>query len=126
MAKNIFVSYNFNDRQVTAKVKDMIKQEQLDGQCIFVENDVSYNGQTAIDWEIEQTMENCDAALFVIGDNPRNSPWIEREAQAAISKNIPVMSTQLPGMKGNTPSALIDSTLVSWDEELLTSTLNRC
>lgn len=126
MAKNIFVSYNFNDKQVSAKVKDMIQQHHLDGQCTFVENDVSYNGQTAIDWEIERTMENCDAALFVIGDNPRNSPWIEREAELAINKNIPVLSTQLPGMQGNTPASLIDSTLVHWDAELLTSTLNRC
>ena len=126
MAKNIFVSYNFNDKEVTKSVKDMIQRDNLDGQIVFVENDVSYNGKMAIDWEIEHTMDGCDAALFVIGDNPRNSPWLTREAAHAMSKDIPVMATQLPGIDGETPNALIESTLINWDSEALTNGLNRC
>ncbi|NQZ09604.1 MAG: toll/interleukin-1 receptor domain-containing protein [Algicola sp.] len=126
MAKNIFVSYNFNDPKVKSSVREMIQRENLKGQIVVVENDVSYNGATAIDWEIEHTMQRCDAALFVIGDNPRNSPWINEEAAHAIAKNIPVLATQLPDMDGETPSALTDSTFINWDAEALTNTLNRC
>lgn len=126
MAKHIFVSYNFNDREVSRSVKQMIEDQNLEGQIVVVENDVSYNGSTAIDWEIEHTMERCDAALFVIGDNARNSPWIEREAAHAIAKDIPVLATQLPGMDGECPSQLCDKPQVNWNSEILADTLNRC
>ena len=128
MAKHIFVSYNFNDREVAKSVKSMIRREDLEGQIVFVENDVSYNGETAINWEIEHTMAKCDAALFVIGDNPRNSPWINNEAAHAIAKDIPVIGTALPGMEPQTPSALLDSNcpMIHWDAKVLTNTLNRC
>jgi hypothetical protein len=126
MAKNIFVSYNFNDREVAKSVSEMIQRENLKGQIVVVENDVSYNGATAIDWEIEHTMKKCDAALFVIGDNPRNSPWIEKEAAHAIAKDIPVLTTKLPNVTGETPSALTDSTFINWDAKTLTDSLNRC
>ena len=126
MAKNIFVSYNFNDPDVTRSVKSMIQKDTLDGQIVFVENDVSYNGATAIDWEIEHTMDGCDAALFVIGDNPRNSPWINQEAAHAIAKDITVIATQLPNMNEQTPNLLTESPLINWDSQALTSTLNRC
>ena len=46
MAKSIFVSYNFNDRKVSQAVKTMMSAQQsnIDGEIVFVENDVSYNG----------------------------------------------------------------------------------
>lgn len=126
MAKHIFVSYNFNDREVSRSVKEMIENQNLEGQIVVVENDVSYNGSTAIDWEIEHTMEHCDAALFVIGDNVRNSPWIEREAAHAMAKEIPVVTTVLPGTNGQCPSELSDTKVLNWDSAVLADTLNRC
>lgn len=126
MAKHIFVSYNFNDREVSRSVRQMINNQDLAGQIVFVENDVSYNGATAIDWEIERTMERCDAALFVIGDNVRNSPWIEREAAHAIARDIPVVATQLPGVDGQCPSELSGKPVLNWGSENIASTLNRC
>ena len=125
MAKNIFVSYNVNDREVSRSVKEMIQKQDLKGQIVYVE-DVSHHGETAVDWEIEHTMKRCDAALFVIGDNVRNSPWIEREAAHAIAKEIPVLATQLPGMEGNCPSQLDDTKMVNWDRQSLAENLNRC
>lgn len=125
MAKRIFVSYNFNDREVAKSVKSLIETEQLDGQIVFVENDVSYNGQTAVDWEIEHTMEDCDCALFVLGDNARNSPWLEREAAHAKAKDIPVLTSCLPGMNCKTPELLSDSPQVNFDRSAIASTLNQ-
>ncbi len=125
MAKRIFVSYNFNDPQVAKSVREMVANEQVEGQIVFVENDVSYNGKTAVDWEIEHTIENCDCALFVLGDNPRNSPWLDQEAAQAKAKNIPVLTSCLPGMSSNTPAALADSTMVNWDSKTIATTLNQ-
>lgn len=126
MAKHIFVSYNFNDREVSRSVKELIGNQNLDGEIVVVENDVSYNGETAVDWEIEHTMESCDCALFVIGDNVRNSPWIEREAAHAMAKNIPVLTTRLPGTECQCPSQLNGTQAVNWDSKALAETLNQC
>lgn len=126
MAKHIFVSYNFNDRDVSRSVRQMIQSQDLKGQIVFVENDVSHNGATAVDWEIEHTMERCDAALFVLGDNVRNSPWIEKEAAHAIAKEIPVLATELPGVQSMCPSQLVDKPCLDWGAETLADTLNRC
>jgi len=108
MAKRIFVSCNFTDKGVTEQVKSMLAQHQkdIDAQVKFVENDVSYNGQTAIDWEIEHTLEDCDAALFVLGDKFRSSPWLEKEAECAISRHLPIFTTHLPGSDTSAPEVL--------------------
>jgi hypothetical protein len=130
MAKHIFVSYNFNDRHVKQTVKSMMDahQGEIDGQMVFVENDVSYNGAAAIDWEIEHVMADCDAALFVLADNPRNSPWLNREASHALSKDIPIVTTVLPGVEGVHCGALAHSDCihVDWDACAITEQLNQC
>ena len=125
MAKHIFVSCNFKDREVSRSVKELIEQQNLEGQIVFVE-DVSHNGETAVDWEIEHTLERCDAALFVIGDNVRNSPWIEREAAHVLAKDIPVVAARLPGMELKCPSQLADKTMLTFDAGVIAENLNRC
>ena len=130
MAKRIFVSYNFNDRQVTETVKHMIEthHDAIEGRMVFVENDVSYNGATAINWEIEQVMDKCDAALFVLGDNVRNSPWLAHEADQVKARNIPAIATCLPGISEVTTESLHDlpCTMVNWNTTELPTQLNLC
>jgi hypothetical protein len=129
MAKSIFVSYNFNDRTVSKAVQGMIQEhkEDIQGRVVFVENDVSYNGSTAIDWEIEHTMEDCDAALFVLGDQHHNSPWLNQEVNHALAKHIPIMVTSLPGESRDKPVSLTEDncTTVTWDSGELYSGLNQ-
>ncbi len=130
MAKSIFVSYNFNDKAVSHAVQEMIAdhQEDIHGKVVFVENDVSYNGATAVDWEIEHTMEQCDAALFVLGEGHHNSPWLNQECEHALKKNIPIMVTSLPGEAFQTPRALSDDncTVLGWDSGELYHCMNQC
>jgi hypothetical protein len=130
MAKSIFVSYNFNDKQVSNAVQNMISEhrEDIHGKVVFVENDVSYNGATAVDWEIEHTMEDCDAALFVLGEEHHNSPWLDQECDHAISKNIPIMVTSLPGEDFHKPSSLNDEncTVLGWNSGELCNCMNKC
>lgn len=130
MAKNIFVSYNFNDRKVAKTVKKMMQrhQDDIEGQIVFIENDVSYNGETAIDWEVEHVMEECDAALFVLGDDQRNSPWLDKEAKHAVARNIPILATTLPDTNIEQPRVLqnADCTMLHWNGAELSTHLNQC
>lgn len=130
MAKSIFVSHNFNDKQVSKAVQGVMAEhrEDINGKVVFVENDVSYNGATAINWEIEHTMEDCDAALFVLGENHHNSPWLNRECEHAIKKNIPILITSLPGEDFHKPASLNDDncTVLNWDSGELYNCMNQC
>ena len=128
MAKKIFVSYNFNNKHVRDSVHNLLSEEQVKGQIKVVENDVSYNGETAIDWEIEHTMEKCDAALFVLGDKLRSSPWLEKEAAHAKALSIPVLATQIPGsdLDASESMAGVECDLLHWDAKSVADTLNRC
>lgn len=131
MAKSIFVSYNFNDRRVEQAVKNMMLEHKndIDGEVVFVENDVSYNGNTAINWEIEHTMDKCDAALFVVGREDHNSPWLEKEANRAQLMHIPMLATCLPGeeIADNTQGLVKNNcVLLGWDSQELCTKLNQC
>jgi hypothetical protein len=129
MAQKIFISHNFNDRNVCATVQDMMQKKKQDimGQLVFVDNDVSYNGQTAINWEVSNVMKDCDAALFVLADNPRNSPWLEQEVTFAIAAGMSIMVVQLPQTDHITfPQALanINCVKLGWHEKEIVACLN--
>ena len=128
MAKRIFVSYNFNDREVTKTVKSMTQNVGgcVQGQFVFVENNVSRDGRSAIDAEIKKIMNDCDAALFVIGNNSHNSPWINREVELAISYGIKIVKTQLPSTNGGQPEKLnwLNCREAQWSARSIADCLN--
>ncbi|MGF1805502.1 TIR domain-containing protein [Aliivibrio sifiae] len=106
--KKIFVSYNFNDKKISHSVKGMSKDSNgpVNGRFVFVEGDVAFNGSDAIDLKIRNTMQNCNVALFLIGNNNHNSPWIEREVELATSKGFPILVMRLPNANGGIPHSL--------------------
>lgn len=106
--KKIFVSHVFNDREITHSIKGMsvIHSGILNVRFVFVENDVSIEGSDAIDKEIRNVMTDCNVALFLVGNNNHNSPWIEREVQLATSKGLPIIVMRLPHTSGGVPNAL--------------------
>ncbi len=129
MASKIFVSYNFNDRAVVNTVKSMTQNAggKIDGKFVFVTNDVSDQGGKAIDQEIRSVMSGCDAALFVVGDNSHNSPWINREVELAVSKGLSLVATQLPNTFGGIPNKLKNNNpqIAIWSMSDLAYYLNR-
>ncbi len=129
MTKRVFVSFNFNDKAVSDRVKLMLKAigENTSVKWVWVENDVSYNGDTAIAWELEQLMSDCDCALFIIGDNPRTSPWLDKEASLAIARELSVICTILPEMSAQLPefSKRLDCPVVSWHNEELADAIEQ-
>jgi len=121
--KKIFVSYNFKDRSTSYNIKAMSKENSglVNGTFVFVENDVSGKGNSAIDREIRNTMLNCDIALFLVGDISHNSPWIEREVELATSKGLKIIVMQLPNTYGGAPNSLINRSYpkCDWEESAL-------
>lgn len=128
MASKIFVSYNFNDRAVVHTVKSMTQDVggKIDGKFVFVTNDVSDYGDNAIDREIRSVMSGCDVALFVVGDNSHNSPWINREVELAVSQGLTRVVTRPKGYTGGIPNALYSTnyTEVGWSMNNLAYYLN--
>jgi hypothetical protein len=129
MAQKIFVSYNFSDRIVNELVQNMMKKtlKHLDGEIVFVVDDVSYNGSTAIAWEVASLMDDCDAVLFILGENPHNSPWLDHEVEFAMSKGMSILLTQLPQTKAFIPDLLANtnSVKVGWDANEIIACMNQ-
>lgn len=129
MANRIFVSYNFNDREISRSIKSFTQLHggPVRGDFIFVEKDVSVYGDTAIDKEIKEVMSGCDSAFFVIGNNNHNSPWINREAVLAMSKGLKIVVSSFPNTNGGVPSQLrnIPHTEVKWIPSNIAKELNK-
>lgn len=131
MSAPVFISYNFRDDKEFARgIRNFF---QPFGPCHgvphFVENDVSERGLEAIDAEIRSVMSGCVAAVFVCGQNTHDSPWINREAKLAISRNLGIVVLRAPGSTGGIPNELRALTtpppLVDWGPEHLCSEINR-
>jgi len=129
MAQNIFVSFNFTDRKVTKLVKQMISSWQGDiaGHIIQAENDVSYNGDTAIAWELDHILSDCDGVLFILGEHAQNSPWLEHEIAQAQLKDLPVFVVKLPDTDSPAPSEFHNNKYIKlgWDSSEIAASLNR-
>lgn len=129
MANRIFVSYNFNDREISRSIKSFTQSRggPVRGDFFFVENDVSIYGDMAIDKEIKEVMSGCDSAFFVIGNNNHNSPWINREAVIAMSKGLKIVISRLPNTNGGVPNQLrnIPYTEVQWIPSDIANELNK-
>ncbi len=108
MATKTFVSFNFKDRELVLSMRNFFQehQGQIQGSMVICENDVSADGDKAIDAEILRVMRGCDAALFVIGDECHNSPWIRREATLAISIKLDLVVVRRPKTTGGEPPEL--------------------
>ena len=129
VANRIFVSYNFNDREISRSIKNFSQSYggPVRGDFIFVENDVSAYGDIAIDKEIKDVMSRCDSAFFVVGDNNHNSPWINREAVLAMSMGLKIVVSVFPNAYGGVPNKLkqIRHTEVKWIPSNIAKELNR-
>jgi hypothetical protein len=82
-----------------------------------------------IDKKIRTVMQACDIALFLKSDNVHNKPWIDREAQIAISLPIPIVVIPLLGCPAGLPSRLVGvrgiHIVENWDPDELCRTLNK-
>lgn len=128
MSMQIFVSYNFDNHATARNVKTFFQQQggRCQGRPVFVEGDLSLKGDAAIDAAILRVMEPCVAVLFVVGDDDHNSPWIDREAQVALSRNLGVVAVRVPNTSGGLPNriARLDIPFVSWGQDTLCDALN--
>jgi len=129
VANRIFVSYNFNDREIGRSIKNFTQSYggPVRGNFIFVENDVSAYGDDAIDDEIKSVMSGCDSAFFVVGNDNHNSPWINREAVLAMSKGLKIVVSSFPNANGGVPNQLrqIPHTEVKWQPSNIAKELNK-
>jgi hypothetical protein len=129
MSRNVFISYNFRDRELAHTLKNYF--QKLGGPCqgnpVYVTRDVAAEGEAAVDKEIRSVMESCSAAIFVIGDDCHNSPWIEREAQIACSRDLAIVAVRLENTTGGLPPKLREMgiEIEDWAPDQLCAALNR-
>lgn len=129
MSRRVFVSFNFKDVAVARNVTTFFQSQEgrCQGKTVFVEKDVSAEGDAAIDAEIRRVMSGCDCALFVVGDDCHNSPWINREAQIAIGSGLGRVAVRAPNTTGGLPHTLADSEIpfVTWGHDTLSDAMNK-
>lgn len=127
MSRKIFISYNYKDRQLAHQVIDFFQPQggQCQGSAAFVKENVAEQGDAAIDAAIKDVMTPCVGVLFVVGDNNHNSPWIDREAELAVSRNLGMVLVQLPDTTGGVPNRLKDLPVVEWKSHALCDALNK-
>lgn len=129
MSKRVFVSYNFREDASLARNIGVLFQpwERCNGTPVFVERDVSAQGEAVVDREIRRVMEPCVAAVFVVGDSVHNSPWINREAQLAKSMGLRIVAVRAPNTRGNVPNELRENGIpvLEWDRDGFCDALNR-
>ena len=109
MPKKTFISYAFDDKEVVHSGNSFTQPHggQIQGKFLRVQRFVADQGTKAIDNEIKRVIDQCDAALFVVGNNNHNSPWIKREVELATSKGLKIVVSRIPGTTGAIPNALL-------------------
>lgn len=129
MTRRVSVSYNFNDKQIAHGVNEFERQGAAGWTFVRVERDVSHGHAThaardrAIDNEIRYVMDGCGYALFLIGDDTRNSPWILREIELATSKGLRKVVARVRGTTGGAPSALARHRVVKFEPQAVVDAL---
>lgn len=124
--KKAFVSFNFKNKNIVFNFMNSMINIQGDVILIdlfFVKNDVSMLGASAIDKEIKNVMTGCDCAIFLIGNDNHNSPWIKREAELAASMNLKRIAIRLPNTTGGLPDELRNVKLINWNRSEIKTAL---
>lgn len=125
--KRIFISYNYQDKEVVRSFKSMLASNGgvIDGELLFVDENLSVKGPSAIDREINTVISLCSHAFFVVGDNSHNSPWINREAELSISKGLNISILRLPRSSGGVPLVLKDFKFneIEWNPKAINEVL---
>lgn len=105
MARSIYVSYNFNDRELARALPTVQKNfiRLVCGKFVFVTEEIAKLGEAAIDEQIRGMMESCDAAIILIGDN---SPLIEREVELAVARGLPILGVRFKDSIATIPARL--------------------
>ena len=130
MVQNIFVSFNFTNIQAAQSIKTMVEawRDDLFGHIIYaepqnseIENSTCENSSSTIKRRLNEVIDQCDIALFVIGDKNQNSPWLNYEVEQALNAKMPIFVTRMPDSHGVTPEQLQDDECikVSWNADEL-------
>jgi hypothetical protein len=107
MSRKVFVSYEFIEKEVARTLQSWFQAGggTCQGQLVFV-FDPDARTDPAIDRAILKEMCTCDIALFLTSENVHNKQWIDREAQVAESRNMPIVAIRLQGSPAGLPNRL--------------------
>ena len=135
MVQNIFVSFNFTNIQAAQSIRAMVEawRDDLVGHIIYAEptayeNSAVENSSSTIKRRLGEVIEQCDIALFVIGDKNQNSPWLNYEVEQALNAKMPIFVTRMPDSHGVTPEQLQDDECmkVSWNADEQNACFTSC
>jgi hypothetical protein len=133
MSRNIFISYKFGDAELVRTLRSWFQPHgECQGTPIFVDSAIPTGEPSEvtkkIDEKILKAMQDCVAAVFVVGDDNHNSPWINREAQIAIGLPLEILAMQAKDSTGGLPNELArlnrEIDLLKWGASNLCPALN--
>ena len=123
MAKRIFISFNFHERNFRDNLTRFFQEfgGPVQATPVFVERDVTVPGRSkeendkAIEAEIRRLMQGCRGLIAVVGRDAHNSPWIDHELREADRLKIPKIAVKHPTFGGGVPNAHKYIKVVEWD-----------
>lgn len=129
MSRTIFLSYEFVESEIALTLPSWFQKYGGACQGTLLTVDSQKRTTPEIDAKIRDMMKVCDIAIFLKSDNVHNKPWIDREAEIAISLGIPIVVVPLPDCDAGPPNRLAGQNDViyveNWDPDELCCTLNR-
>ena len=121
MAKKVFISFNFKELGYRNNMLGLFASGGgvLEATPVFVENDVSANGESAIKAEIKRIMDPCCGLIVLVGEGSHNSPWIDYELGYANSLQIPKVAVWHPRSVGGAPNNHRGMPVAKWNSQEL-------
>jgi hypothetical protein len=129
MSRKIFVSHEFLYNDKIGALKGWFQPNgPCDGEPVFI-YDPKATTKEAIDTLIKDAINDSKAVLFVATENVHNKPWIDREAELANSRPVPIVIMPLkdnPLVIPNRLKGRDDVHIVpTWGSTALCAVLNR-
>ena len=127
MSRRIFISFNYTDKGLRNDLSKMFQPfgGPIKGKPDWVKIDVSTSGADAIKKEIRRIMRGCKIALFLIGLDVHNSPYINYEmAYAKSPLGIPCYGIQHPLGLFGVPNINLNLKVIPWNPRTIASILN--
>lgn len=108
MSKSIFISYVYEDKDYRDKLKSWAEKKLLgeNSKVTHERRDCRQQGEAAIKAELQAMIQGASVVVVLVGQNTHNHPWVNYEAECAISKNKKTIVVRIPNTSGGLPKLL--------------------
>lgn len=108
MALRLFVSYVYEDgARYAHQLRDWARQGVLgDVEIVTEREDFRQFGDSYVQRELREIMNNCHAGAVLVGNDTHNRPWVDFEIDQFLGAGKQIFWVRLPDTSGAAPPRL--------------------